>query len=262
MLESGRCTGNRIFVPAPVLACTSFDAGRLGGQGVVPPSPGGRAPHRASGTLGVRLTVAGGRAREGCDEAVRSPRIRPSAPGQIWATIGSAESLPPLGEPLMATGTNDPAPPASPAEGAAVKEAEGNVVQRAKAAETKAADAERRAKEAEAKAADAESRAKEAEAKLNELSPEERVEQAKRDTRRSAVRVRVTYLAAGFLFVAGAAIVGYLLVVGQTAKATDLFLAILPVSAAIVTYWFATRRGGAVSMDEIAKVIEAAKRQS
>ena len=147
----------------------------------------------------------------------------------------------------MATGTSDPAPPASPAEGSAAKEAEANAVERAKAAE--------------AKAAEAETRVQEAEAKLNELSPEERIEQAKRDTRRSAVRVRVTYLAAGFLFVAGAAIVGYLLAVGKTDEAKDLFLAILPVSAAIVTYWFATRRGEAVSMDEIAKVIEAARKQ-
>lgn len=160
----------------------------------------------------------------------------------------------------MATGTNDPAPPAPPAEVAAAKEAEAKAVVRATAAETKATEAETRAQEAETRAQGAETRAQEAETKLNELSREEKIEQAKRDTRRSAVRVRVTYLAAGFLFVAGAAIVGYLLTVGKTDQAKELFLAILPVSAAIVTYWFATRRGQAVSMDEIAKVIEAARK--
>ena len=139
----------------------------------------------------------------------------------------------------MATGTDDPTRPAPPAERAVTTRAETNAVEAEEAVE--APDARK---------------SRMPEADMNELLPEERIEQAKRDSRRSAVRVRVTYLAAGFLFVAGAAIVGYLLAVGKVAEAKDLFLAILPVSAAIVTYWFATRRGEAVSMEGIAKVIE------
>ena len=81
----------------------------------------------------------------------------------------------------MATGTDDSTQPAVPAEGAVDTQAG------AIAAETKVAD-------------EAQRRVPEADTKSNELSPEEKIEQAKRDSRRSAVRVRVTYLAAGFLF--------------------------------------------------------------
>lgn len=63
--------------------------------------------------------------------------------------------------------------------------------------------------------------------------------------RRSAVRVRVTYLAAGFLFVVGAGVVGYYLGAGQPDEAREVFLTILPVAASIVTYWFATRGNAA-----------------
>ena len=84
----------------------------------------------------------------------------------------------------------------------------------------------------------------------------EAVENAKRESRRSAVRIAVTYIAAGFLFLVGAAVVGYLLAIGDIATAKDIFLTILPVAAAIVTYWYAGRKG-----DESAvKIIEALRK--
>ncbi|MDE0335179.1 MAG: hypothetical protein OXI64_09490 [Defluviicoccus sp.] len=81
-----------------------------------------------------------------------------------------------------------------------------------------------------------------------------------RENSRSAVRVIVTYMAAGFLFIVGSAVVGYFLAT-QPDKTTgkDIFLAILPVAAAIVTYWFATRRNEAMKSDDLVKIIEAAR---
>ena len=92
-------------------------------------------------------------------------------------------------------------------------------------------------------------------------SAEERLEREKRESRRSAVRTRVTYLAAGFLFLVGASVVGFLLATDKVNEAKDIFLAILPVAAAVVTYWFATRRDGAMDPEAIVKVMEAARRQ-
>ena len=77
---------------------------------------------------------------------------------------------------------------------------------------------------------------------------------------RSAVRVRVTYSAAFFLFGAGAGFAGYFIAIGEHAMAKDLFFAILPIAAAVVTYWFATRKGGALTGDDIAKIMNAAKK--
>ncbi len=65
-----------------------------------------------------------------------------------------------------------------------------------------------------------------------------------RETRRSQVRVLVTYIAAGFLFVGGAGLIFGLCWKGFTDKAVDLFMALLPVSTAVVTFWFAGRRPG------------------
>lgn len=59
--------------------------------------------------------------------------------------------------------------------------------------------------------------------------------------RKSAVRVLVTYIAAGFLFIVGAGFVAALLARGQLDEAKNVFLAILPVSAAVITFWFAGR---------------------
>ena len=62
-----------------------------------------------------------------------------------------------------------------------------------------------------------------------------------RESRRSQVRVRVTYGAAGFLFIGGALMIAVLLFMEDKDSAKDLFLAIMPVSAGILSYWFASR---------------------
>ena len=69
----------------------------------------------------------------------------------------------------------------------------------------------------------------------------------------------VTYMAAGFLFIVGAALVAYFVATDKTGDGKDLFLAILPVAAAIVTYWFATRRNEAMKGDDLVKIINAAR---
>ena len=51
----------------------------------------------------------------------------------------------------------------------------------------------------------------------------------------------MTYIAADFLFIGGALIVGAFLVMENHEEAKDVFLTILPISAAVVTYWFANR---------------------
>ena len=63
-----------------------------------------------------------------------------------------------------------------------------------------------------------------------------------REDRRSAVRVIVTYIATGFLFVVGAAMVGYFIATGEKDDGKDIFLAILPIASAVITYWFAGRQ--------------------
>ena len=62
-----------------------------------------------------------------------------------------------------------------------------------------------------------------------------------REARKSLVRVVVTYGAAGFLFVGGSIFIIILIWTGQRDDAIALFNTILPVSAAIVSYWFAGR---------------------
>ena len=64
--------------------------------------------------------------------------------------------------------------------------------------------------------------------------------------RQSRVRTLVTHSAAGFLFAGGALLIGYLIVTGngdneRIDKGIDLFQAILPVAASIVSFWFAGR---------------------
>jgi len=63
----------------------------------------------------------------------------------------------------------------------------------------------------------------------------------KLNERRSNVRVVITYAAAFFLFVLGPCLVAYLVHKDKFSEATNLFNALLPVSAAIVSYWFAGR---------------------
>ena len=66
-------------------------------------------------------------------------------------------------------------------------------------------------------------------------------EEEKRESRRSSVRIWVTYGAAAFLFLGGAVLIGVLLLLGEHDRAVALFNAILPVSASIVAYRFAGR---------------------
>lgn len=79
--------------------------------------------------------------------------------------------------------------------------------------------------------------------------PEYTVEQ-KISIRRSRVRTVLTHAATTFLFGGGAVIVGYLLWTadesnGRVTAAVDVFQTILPIAAAIVSFWFAGRlRGG------------------
>ena len=62
------------------------------------------------------------------------------------------------------------------------------------------------------------------------------------ELRRSRVRVYVTYTAAGFIFIGGAAFIAVLVFFKGTDSAKDIFMAILPLATSVVTYWFATRQ--------------------
>ena len=65
-----------------------------------------------------------------------------------------------------------------------------------------------------------------------------------RENRKSKVRVYVTYSAAAFLFGGGALMIATVLLLdGENSyqEAKDIFLTILPVSAAVISYWFAGR---------------------
>ena len=62
------------------------------------------------------------------------------------------------------------------------------------------------------------------------------------ELRRSKVRVYVTYIAAGFIFVGGGAFIAVLLFLKEIDSAKDIFMAILPLATSVVTYWFATRQ--------------------
>lgn len=59
--------------------------------------------------------------------------------------------------------------------------------------------------------------------------------------RKSLVRVLVTYGAALFLFFGGGLFILFLIWTGQRADALNLFGTILPVSAAVISFWFAGR---------------------
>ncbi len=71
----------------------------------------------------------------------------------------------------------------------------------------------------------------------------------------------VTYMAAGFLFVGGAALSGYLVATDEGTSGKDVFMAILPVAAAIVTYWFATRKSEAMKADDVVKIMQASRQE-
>lgn len=86
-------------------------------------------------------------------------------------------------------------------------------------------------------------------------------DEQQRESNRSLVRMLVTYMAAGFLFIVGAALVAFFVATNKTGDGKDLFLAILPVAAAVVTYWFATRKGEAMKPDDLVNIIKAARDQ-
>ncbi len=71
-----------------------------------------------------------------------------------------------------------------------------------------------------------------------------------RENNRSAVRMVVTYVATGFLFVVGAALVGYFITTGERDDGKDIFLAILPIASAVITYWFASRQSSSPRQGE------------
>ncbi|MCY3827150.1 MAG: hypothetical protein OXG10_07235 [Candidatus Dadabacteria bacterium] len=64
------------------------------------------------------------------------------------------------------------------------------------------------------------------------------------EIKKSQVRVRVTYWSAAFLFAGGYVLTGALFWKGKYTEAKDMFLAILPVSAAVISFWFAGRKSG------------------
>ena len=66
-------------------------------------------------------------------------------------------------------------------------------------------------------------------------------EKEKREDRKSRVRVYVTYIAALFLFLGGAVFIAFLIWTGELDAALSLFQAVLPVSAAVISFWFAGR---------------------
>ena len=67
-------------------------------------------------------------------------------------------------------------------------------------------------------------------------------EEKQQEIRKSQVRVLVTYAAAGFLFLGGPLLIFILLLNDCRAEALAVFNALLPVSAAIISYWFAGRQ--------------------
>lgn len=62
-----------------------------------------------------------------------------------------------------------------------------------------------------------------------------------KELRKSRVRIIVTYSAAAFLFGGGAIFIAFFVWTGDRGNAVTVFNTILPVSAAIISYWFAGR---------------------
>lgn len=63
------------------------------------------------------------------------------------------------------------------------------------------------------------------------------------EKRRSEVRIRTTYAAVAFLFGGGSIFILFLIWTRKLPEALNLFQTILPVSAAIISFWFAGRGG-------------------
>ena len=83
-----------------------------------------------------------------------------------------------------------------------------------------------------------------------ELTPQ-KVQEAKekRENRKSWVRVIVTYVAAGFIFIGGGSLIVIFSLKGKEDEAMNVFNIILPIAAGIVTYWFATRSNQKTNKD-------------
>ncbi len=71
----------------------------------------------------------------------------------------------------------------------------------------------------------------------------EKLEELERikELRKSRVRRVVTYSAAAFLFGGGAIFIAFFVWTGDRINALNIFNTILPVAAAIISYWFAGR---------------------
>ncbi len=76
---------------------------------------------------------------------------------------------------------------------------------------------------------------------VNNNNESTKSEEEEMENRRSRVRVWVTYWAATFLFVGGSVFIALLIWTGKLNEALTLFGTILPVSAAIIAYWFGGR---------------------
>ena len=63
----------------------------------------------------------------------------------------------------------------------------------------------------------------------------------KRENRKSLVRVIVTYAATTFLFLGGPALMVYFIIEGDSDEALNIFRTLLPVAAAIISFWFGVR---------------------
>lgn len=76
----------------------------------------------------------------------------------------------------------------------------------------------------------------------NQISTDKSAEgKIKMERWRSLVRVIVTYGAALFLFGGGSAFIIFLIYEDNIDHAINLFNTILPISAAVISYWFAGR---------------------
>ncbi len=67
------------------------------------------------------------------------------------------------------------------------------------------------------------------------------------EARRSFVRISMTWAAGIFLFFGGALLIGAFFWKEDYLLSKDLFLAIMPIASAIISYWFASRDKGRIA---------------
>ena len=65
----------------------------------------------------------------------------------------------------------------------------------------------------------------------------------KREDRKSAVRIKLTYIAAAFLFGIGLLLIGWFMYNNDKTNALAVFTTIIPTTTFIIGYWFAKRSG-------------------